>query len=85
MLGGHCFLRLLTPPTQGGAERSALCVCVYEGRRQVTPMPLSLCFCICKAAGMGPRLTGGLVISWRVITFWEQPLPHRGPQARGAQ
>ena len=85
MLGGHCFLCLLTPLTQGGAERSAVCVCVCEGRRQVTPMPLSLCFCICKAAGMGPCLTGGLVIPWRVLTFWEQPLPHRGPQARGAQ
>lgn len=43
-------------------------------------MPLSLCFCIRKAAGMGPRLTGGLVIPWRVSTCWEQPLPHRGPR-----
>lgn len=48
-------------------------------------MPLGLCFCIRKAAGMGPRLTGGLVIPWRVSTCWEQPLPHRGPQARGAK
>lgn len=31
---------------------------------------------------MGPRLTWGLVIPWRVSTCWEQPCPTGGPGHR---
>ena len=61
-MAGQCFLHLLTP--QRGEELKGqlcvcVCVCVCEGRGQVTRTPLSLCFCILKAAGVGPCLTGG--------------------------